>query len=80
MFLSNQKLNLHPRQLQNTGVRGRKPKLAVVPETQMDISVVEEVDEIEEVELAPRPRQGSILPASADRERLLLRYSLGILN
>jgi hypothetical protein len=34
----------------------------------MDISVLEEVDEIEEVELAPRPRQGSNLPAFATRK------------
>jgi len=50
------------------GVRGRKPKLAVVPETQVDISVVEEVDE---VEFAPRPRQESILPASVVRKTSL---------
>jgi hypothetical protein len=50
------------------GVRGRKPKLAVVPETQLDISVAEEVDD---VEFAPRPRQESILPASVVRKTSL---------
>jgi len=56
------KVKSTPSSTAKTGVRGRKPKLAVVPETQMNISVVEEVDEIEEVELAPRSRQGSVLP------------------
>jgi hypothetical protein len=53
-----------------TGVRGRKPKLSAVPETQVDdISVVEEdEDEIDEIELAPRPRQGSILPQSVTKK------------
>lgn len=47
----------------STGVRGRKPKLCAVPETQVDeISVVEEEEEVDDIELAPRPRQGSILP------------------
>ena len=62
------KVKSTPSSTAKPGVRGRKPKLSVVPETQMDISVVEEVDEIEEVELAPRPRQGSILPASVMRK------------
>jgi hypothetical protein len=44
----------------NTGVRGRKPKLSIVPETQVDLSVVEE-DEVDEVEIAPK-RQGSVIP------------------
>jgi hypothetical protein len=44
----------------DTGVRGRKPKLAAVPETQLDVSITEE-DEVEEV-MAPR-RQGSAVPA-----------------
>lgn len=48
---------------QTKGVKGRKPKLAVVPETQIEVSIVEEEeDEVEEV--APRRRQGSVLPAS----------------
>jgi hypothetical protein len=46
------------------GVPGRKPKMAVVPETQANISTVEEVDEVDEIDLAPRPRQGSALPQS----------------
>ena len=53
------------------GVRGRKPKLSVVPETQMEISIFEGVDEVEDVELVElvtRPRQGSILPASVTRK------------
>jgi hypothetical protein len=48
-----------------TGVRGRKPKMAVVPETQQDISVVEEEDdEVQEVDFAPPPRQ-SVVPAAS---------------
>lgn len=65
------KVKSTPSSTAKTGVRGRKPKSSVVPETQMGISVVEEVDEIEEVELAPRPRQGSILPASVMRKTSL---------
>lgn len=53
----------------STGVRGRKPKLSAVPETQVDeISIVEEEDEVDDIELAPRPRQGSILPQSVTRK------------
>jgi hypothetical protein len=51
------------------GVRGRKPKLAVVPETQVEVSIVEEEsEEVDEIEMAPRPRQGSVLPASMTRK------------
>lgn len=50
------------------GVRGRKPKLAVVPETQVEVSIVEEEEEVDEIEMAARPRQGSVLPASTTRK------------
>src|SRR5271154_3507079 len=50
------------------GVKGRKPKLAVVPETQVEeVSVVTEEEE-EVVEFVTGPRQGSILPASVARK------------
>ena len=49
-------------------MKGRKPKLAVVPETQVEeVSVVAEEEE-EEVEFVAGPRQGSILPASVARK------------
>jgi hypothetical protein len=53
-----------------SGVKGRKPKLAVVPETQqMEVSVVQEEDEDEQVEFVAKPaRQGSILPASITKK------------
>jgi hypothetical protein len=53
-----------------TGVRGRKPKLSAVPETQVDdISDVEdEEDGVDDIELAPRPRQASILPQSVTKK------------
>jgi hypothetical protein len=52
---------------QTKGVKGRKPKLAVVPETQVEVSIVEEEeDEVEEI--APRKRQGSVLPANMTRK------------
>lgn len=47
-----------------SGVKGRKPKLEVVPETQVDMSVVEEEDEVDEIDFAPRPRQSSVLSNS----------------
>jgi len=51
---------------QQKGVKGRKPKMAIVPETQVEVSVIEEEeeDEVHEIETAPRRRQGSVLPAS----------------
>ena len=50
------------------GVKGRKPKLAVVPETQLEeFSVIEE-EEVEKPEIVARPRQGSILPASVAKK------------
>jgi hypothetical protein len=50
-------------------VKGRKPKLAVVPETQVEeVSVVVEEEEEEEVEFVAGPRQGSILPSSVARK------------
>ena len=49
------------------GVPSRKPKLAVVPETQVDVSAVEEADEVDEIDMERRPRQGSILPQSVTR-------------
>jgi hypothetical protein len=59
-----------------TGVRGRKPKLSAVPETQVDdISVVEEdEEEVDDIELAPRPRQGSILPQSVTKKPSEVSY------
>jgi hypothetical protein len=56
---------------QAKGVKGRKPKLAVVPETQVEVSIVEEEeeeDEVDEIEMAPRRRMGSVLPASMTRK------------
>jgi hypothetical protein len=53
------------------GVRGRKPKAAVVPETQqVDMSVVQEEEEqIEEVEFTSKPRQGGgVLPPSLTKK------------
>jgi hypothetical protein len=50
-----------------SGVPSRKPKLAVVPETQVNVSTVEETDEFDEIVLDQRPRQGSILPQSVIR-------------
>jgi hypothetical protein len=54
------------------GVKGRKPKLAVVPETQVEVSIVEEEEEeeeeVDEIEMAPRRRMGSVLPASMTRK------------
>ena len=53
-------------------MKGRKPKLAVVPETQVEeeVSVIEEVEEEEEeeVEFVAKPRQGSIVPASVTKK------------
>ena len=51
-------------------MKGRKPKLAVVPETQVEVSILEEEeeDEVEEIEAAPRRRQGSVLPPSMTRK------------
>jgi len=48
------------------GVKGRKPKAAVVPETQVDMSVLQEEEEEddEEVRLTSRAQHGSILPPS----------------
>jgi len=58
-----------PSSTSKSGVKGRKPRAAVVPETQLEMSVVEEVDEdVEEVQIAPRSRQGSILPAFVSRK------------
>ena len=58
-----------PERKTSAGVKGRKPKLAVVPETQVEeISVVEEVEEEDEVEIVARPRQGSILAGSVARK------------
>jgi len=60
-------------QPQTKGVKGRKPKLAVVPETQVEVSIIEE-EEVDEIEIAPRPRQGSVLPASMTRKAYEVRY------
>ena len=38
--------------------------MEVVPETQVDMSVVEEEDEVDEIDFAPRPRQSSVLSNS----------------
>jgi hypothetical protein len=48
------------------GVRGRKPKLGVVPETQLEVNITEE-DEVEEV-VAPQRRQGSGIPAALTKK------------
>ena len=61
-------------QPQTKGVKGRKPKLAVVPETQIEVSIIEEEEEVDEIETAPRPRQGSVLPASMTRKAYEARY------
>ena len=59
---------------QTKGVKGRKPKLAVVPETQVEYSVEEDVEEVEEV--APRRRQGSVLPGNLTRKLPIHRDSV----
>lgn len=62
---------------QPKGVRGRKPNPAVVPETQIEVSVIEEEeveDEVDEIEAAPRRRQGSVLPASMTRKAYEVFY------
>lgn len=63
-------------QPQTKGVKGRKPKLAVVPETQVEVSIIDDDDddEVDEIEMAPRPRQGSVLPASMTRKAYEVRY------
>lgn len=55
-----------PASTAKTRVKGRKQNLAVVPETQVDMDVVQEVDEVEEVELALTHRRvsNSVLPPS----------------
>jgi len=45
-------------------VKGRKPKAAVISETQVNMSVVQEEEEVEEVQVASKARYGSILPHS----------------
>lgn len=53
-------------------MKGRKPKLAVVPETQVEeeVTVIEEVEEEEDeqVEFVAKPRHGSIVPASVTKK------------
>lgn len=53
------------------GVRGRKPKAAVVPETQVEMSVVEEEDE--EVEFTSSKARQQVLPASLTQKSSLER-------
>jgi hypothetical protein len=63
------KKSIVPSSTAKSGVKGRKPKSAAIPETQLEMSVVEEEDEdVEEIHIAPRARQGSILPASVSRK------------
>jgi hypothetical protein len=50
----------------HAGVPGRKHKLAVVPETQLEVSITEE-DEVEEVAV-PQRRQGSVIPAALTKK------------
>ena len=63
---SQRKTKSTPASTAKTRVKGRKQNLAVVPETQVDIDVVQEADEVEEVELAPTHRRASnnVLPPS----------------
>jgi Chromosome segregation protein Csm1/Pcs1 len=53
------------------GVRGRKPRAAVIPETQVEMSVVEE--EEEEVEFTSSKGRQQILPASLTQKTSLER-------
>jgi hypothetical protein len=53
----------------NTGVRGRKPKLAVVPETQPDPDTIEEQDEVDEViDVVSKVRQEDAIPTRLSKK------------